>query len=695
MLNSGYCFTSDYKLYLPCFRVQLFLHASRPSPKYNYFILTVFHHLSLLSAVFFSFSLSAQDPVEIKFGKISPEDQQMMNIAGVDSSAEALVLHKTLQLEFIQDNEGRPLLKEFRHRRVKLLTEASFERADVEIVYNREYERIYNVKAGIHYPDGGSRKLDNSDFIRERYDDTRDILKFTFPGVREGAIIEYTYVKNDESIIIPSRYFFQEDIPVRYAEYRSLIPYMFNYVSLSNGLNNYDINRTETVNSFYSGQNIRHAQTLWAFQDLPAYKEQPYVNNFSDYVPQVRMQLASVSYPGQPIQSIFSDWKKTTKEMDSWADFGRAFRNKSNSNKVWNDVEDRLAGITSETEKAQILYDFVAGKISWDGKFRWTSENTPNKVYEAATGSSGEESLLLLALLNQAEISAQPLLVPLRNSGAAIEVYPLLNQFDHVMILANLDGKEVILDPGSIRRPMGLPRISALNHRAFVADPEDPHWIEVEVPRASKVVMATMNLDEEGMAEVTIDSRMSSYYGFGGREQLKEMESDNELPLVEDILEIFPESEIVSHEIPEAKEVSGPLSLKLEMKVPIGQQIDDYLYVQPILCPVLEKELADLEQRLYPVDFTYPWQERFISTITLPEGYVVEDLPASQRVSSEDGTIVCTFAVEDKGDQSLSINFTVAVNKTVYQPQEYAALRQLFKMIIDFQETTLVLKRAK
>ncbi len=57
---------------------------------------------------------------------------------------------------------------------------------------------------------------------------------------------------------------------------------------------------------------------------------------------------------------------------------------------------------------------------------------------------------------------------------------------------------------------MGLPRVRALNHRAFVADPEKPRWIDVAVPRARKVVMADIILDEEGVAEVDIQSRLSS-----------------------------------------------------------------------------------------------------------------------------------------------------------------------------------------
>ena len=127
----------------------------------------------------------------------------------------------------------------------------------------------------------------------------------------------------------------------------------------------------------------------------------------------------------------------------------------------------------------------------------------------------------------------------------------------------------------------------------------------------------------------------------------------------------------------------------------MGQAMDDYLYVQPILSPVLNNELADAEYRLYPVDFAYPWMERYITTITLPEGYAVEELPESIRLRSEDGTMSCTFAATEKADKTISINFTVSIDRTVYEAAEYGALRAMFKRIIELQESTIVLKRAK
>lgn len=650
--------------------------------------------LSLVILCLFGSFLSAQQNYDkVKFGKIDPAEIALMEAPG-DSTAEAYVLYDLMDVSMESSDKGTQF-KEYHHRRVKLLTESSFDRADIQLSYNSSYQKIFSVKAVIHFPDGSSKKLSNKDIIREKLDDDTEIYKFTFPGVREGGIIEYSWVKTDENLTVPSRYFFQEAIPVRHAEYRSFVPYYFNYVSLSNGLNKYDVDVVDVQNALFSGQMVRHSRIRWAMKDLPGYKEQPYVNNFSDYIPQVRMQLQSYTSPRGEVTPIFSNWQQTTKDLDERSDFGRAWRIKSNGNKVFKEVELKLAGKTTEREKAQVIYDFVTSKISWDGDYRITSDYSPNKVYDAATGSSAEMSLMLLSLLNQANIKARPMLVPLRNSGAAMEIYPLISQFNHLMVLATLDGKEVMLDPGSIHRPMGLPRVRALNHRAFVADTDNPHWMDVQVPRSSQIVLATVNLDENGMGAVDIKSRLESYYAFNGRERIDAMEKDGDFPIMDDILELFPESELVSKDVPVEEEESGPLGFTLSAKVPMGQQVDDYLYIQPILCPVFEKELADVEQRLYPVDFSYPWQQRYISDITIPEGYAVEELPESIRLVSEDGTLSCIFAVENKADGKISINFTVEVTKTVYQAAEYGILREMFRRIIDLQETTLVLKRAK
>lgn len=652
------------------------------------------HLLTVFSLFLFTLSLTAQtDYSKYKFGDISKADRALMEVPG-DSTAEAYVLFDLLRLELILNPEGRPILQEYRHRQEKLLRESSFDRADIQILYWKESEKINSIKAAIHLPNGKTIKISRKDMIRERYDDDRDVWKLTYPGVTEGAIIEYAYVKSDEGITVPSRYYFQEDIPVRWAEYRAAIPEYYNYVSLSNATG-HAVNSVSQKTLNFGDRQLNHSVIRWAFKDLPGYTDQPYVNNFRDYIPHVRLQLASVRYPGQAAQKIFSDWYETSKDLSEDNYFGKNFNNRGSYNKVWKVVEPMVAKLTTDAEKAEFLYSFVAGKISWNGDYSWGSSRNPNKVFDAAEGTSGEMASMLLALLKEAGVEAQPVLVPLRNSGSPVELYPIMSQFSHLMVLATLDGTPTILDPNSPSRPMGLPRFNALNHRVFVADPDNPQWISLEVPAASQTIVANVSLDDQGMGDVEMRSRLNSYYAFNGRNAIREMEEDGELPIMSNVIKTFPETELVSHEIMEDDVLSGPLNMTMKMKVPMGQQIDDYLYVQPILCSVLEKELVDEDNRLYPVDFGYPWRERYISNITLPEGYVVEELPKSIRMKSEDGSMSVVMAATETPGNIISLNFSVSVGRTVFQPKEYGLLQDMFRKIIELQESTIVLKKAK
>ncbi|MBC6993396.1 DUF3857 and transglutaminase domain-containing protein [Neolewinella lacunae] len=635
--------------------------------------------------------IAQDDPGNVKFGQVSEEDLKL-TVAPGDSTADAYVLYDLMDMRIEYTYEGRPGLRESVHRRVKLLRESSFDRAEVQVIYSRQHEKLMETSAMVHLPNGEKIKLRNSDFIRERYDDERDIFKFTFPGLTPGAIIEYEYQKTDEFITVPSRYYFQESVPVRWTEYRALIPAYFNYISLGNG-GNFHINKTDRLTRHYGSEQIAHTSIQWAYRDLPAFKHQPYVNNFTDYIPQVRLQLQSVRYPNQATVNVFSTWGETTKDIHTWPSFGLAYRNRGNYGKAWKELQAQVNQQATDAEKVEFLYNYVAGRIEWDGYFSWTSEHTPNQVFDAAKGSSGEKAMLLLALLREAGFNAQPVLVPLRDTGSPLELYPLMTQFRHLMVVVQLDGKEVLLDPNDVSRPPGLPRVVALNHRAFVADPENPHWMDVDVPSASQAVIAEVVLAEDGLAEVSIQSRLNSYFAFDGRTKIKEKKEDLEMPLVDDILGAFPEAELVSYKVKEEETLSGPLSVDYQLKVPMGQPLDDYLYVQPILCPMLDKGMADVEERLYPVDFSYPWQRRYITNIKLPEGYAIEELPESIRLISEDGSLVATFAVEKKDEQTISLNFTVNVKRTVYAAAEYPTVRDMFRRIIDLQQSTLVLKR--
>ncbi|MEL6357722.1 MAG: hypothetical protein AAFQ37_12405, partial [Bacteroidota bacterium] len=78
----------------------------------------------------------------------------------------------------------------------------------------------------------------------------------------------------------------------------------------------------------------------------------------------------------------------------------------------------------------------------------------------------------------------------------------------------------------------------------------------------------------------------------------------------------------------------------------------------------------------------------------IPEGYEVEELPASQRVRSEDGTLSISYtASSENGD--VTINYTFAVDRATFLAEEYKVIREVFSRGVDLQQSQIVFKRAK
>jgi hypothetical protein len=646
-------------------------------------------YLTMLIPLF----LFAQEAPEIEFGRIAKADREMM-VCPTDSQAEAYTLFNQLILEVVQNKDGAPRLLEHRHRRVKLLSAASFDRASVELIFRRDYEKINNLRAAIHLPRGGMIALKRSDFVLERYDDERDIYRFSFPKVTEGAIIEYAFSKYNDDPNEPTPHIFREEIPVRWSDYRALIPTYFNYVDLARRDAKFDVNFYERVSAPYGGEDVEHLNIHLGIADLPAFSPEKYANNFKEYLPQIHLRLQSVQYPGRPLYELFDDWESLMTELDGSGNFGKAYRNRSNFNRAWKALNPDLVGLFSDEEKIQVIYQFVADRVSWNGEYTYGTGKSLNRVFDRGEGSSGEMNLLLLGLLQQAGIRARPVLVPLRNRGIPLEATAILDQFDHTMVLVEFSGGGALLDVDKGLRPAGLPRISALNHRALVADAKEPFWIDVQVPKSTQTIIADLTVDADGIATGKVKSQLKRYFAVELRSQMADQPPEGYQQLARNLLGASPSGGEANSPILEGGETAGsPMMLSFDVKTRMGTSTGDSLVVLPVLIPLLDLGAHDLDNRLSPIDFAYPHQKKYVATVTIPEGYTILQLPESTRMKAEDGSVIAAFTTVKRDDNSFSINYTVDFSQAVYDVGNRASMLELFRRILEIQDENVVLKR--
>src|SRR6188508_3511891 len=147
----------------------------------------------------------AQDKSPVKFGKISAEDFKT-SVYSVDSNAAGVIIADIGNSTITGNSKGWFSI-EFRHfKRIHILKKSSYELADVQIpLYTDGHneEELQNLKAYTYNLENGKiveTKLEKSGVFQDKLSKNQLIKKFTFPGIKEGSIIEYEYTIHSDFI---------------------------------------------------------------------------------------------------------------------------------------------------------------------------------------------------------------------------------------------------------------------------------------------------------------------------------------------------------------------------------------------------------------------------------------------------------------------------------------------------------------
>ena len=98
--------------------------------------------------------------------------------------------------------------------------------------------------------------------------------------------------------------------------------------------------------------------------------------------------------------------------------------------------------------------------------------------------------------------------------------------------------------------------------------------------------------------------------------------------------------------------------------------------------------------RKYPVEMPYGFDETYIFNMEIPEGYVVDELPKSTKVTfNEDEGFFEYLIAADAGN--VQFRSRVVLKKANFKPEDYATLRDFFAFIVKKQGEQIVFKKKK
>jgi hypothetical protein len=662
--------------------------------------------------LFAALSFSALQPGQaqdapLRWGEVPPEDLDLV-VYELDTAAAAVVLGDFGVINFDFAGGAFNYVLEH-HRRIKILKRSGFSYGDVAISYRLEDEKISAVKAQAITPNGKVYPVAKSDIFEEAVSDKRGRVSFSFPQLEPGAVIEYQYKLTSSDYLSLRDWHFQEEIPVRYSEFRLNVPEWYDYAFISQG-RPVDVSEVEARYEYieppgnlrydgqgkpYSGRGlvkVRLGAYRIAMKEVPALKEEPFVTNMEDYVARLRCQLRAVHFPGMMPVAVLDDWPAVAKGLMEHQRFGQQFTKRRLQRKLLEELEPVLADAAGEAEKVRRAYDHLAQSLEWDERFRFLVEDDLEKCWTDRRGTSGELNLLLLAALRAMKVECYPLLVSTREHGQPLELYPIVNQFNHVVVAAFLQGQLQLLDLGNPFRPAGLPRPSTLNRRGWLLKPKNPEWIDLVPPVSKAMRIFNGTLDEDGNLHLKARERHEGYFAAQHREQIAE--DQRGAFLQNQWRQRFPEAQVQAPSFDATEQNAAPLSISYEAELPgLAQAVGDFLYFNPILAPFFGENPFKLAERNFPIDLGYPIDLQSIYLLDLPEGYAIEELPESARVTlPDDGGRFDYMASETRPGQ-IQVVHKINLTQFRFLPEEYANIKQYFDIMLQRQGEQIVLKR--
>mgnify|MGYP003123574138 FL=1 len=389
----------------------------------------------------FVFALKIATAQDYKFGKVSKGELQETSDP-TDSEANATVLYRSQEIKFEYIESKGFVQKNEIHERIKIYNKDGFDQATKVIkLYNESNElkeSLTGFKAYTYNLEGNKiidDKLKSDGIFEEETNRYWLYTKFTMPNIKEGCVIEYKYTIESELIRIDDIEF-QQEIPIRKLDFKMSTPEFYNYAKYPNVKAAYYPKLNETYKEttvFLSGEmqtKISHNPTRGTRSDFSK-NEWKYRENITtaNLVNIPAMDLSSIHYPDQVRRNFTTNWEKVTKTIYESNDFGEQLKK---SGYFSDDLSSAIAGATNPIEQTYNIFNFVKTKVKWNGLHGYYSDLGVRQAYKQGVGNVADINLILNAMLREAGLDANPVLVSTKDNG--IPVFPTRSGFNYALL---------------------------------------------------------------------------------------------------------------------------------------------------------------------------------------------------------------------------------------------------------------------
>ena len=619
-----------------------------------------------------------------------------------DTSAHAVYLNEygTAKLD-VTNSDNIRLIFQY-HAKIKIFDTKGLDKGTIEIpIYNtsdKEYgDEVDDIKGFTVYTDDNGYpqqvELDPKKVYKVTHSKNWSALRFAMPGLKPGCIIEYSYRLTSPFWDSFHTWEFQDDVPKIFSDYEVHIPGFWNYNALMRGALKLTKSTAEVEPDCFSTHGAKSgcAHMIYAMADVPAFVVEDYMTAPKNFLSAIYFELSDYTSPYDGVRKkITKEWKDLDYELKHNEYFGSQIKR---TGLFKTRVIPVIAGKTDELEKAKAVYRYIQANMKWNNVRSWGSEDGISKAFESHTGTVGDINLSLMAALNAAGFNTEAVLLSTRENGIVNKLYPTKEDFDYVIVKLNLGDKFYLLDASDPLLGFGMVPLKCINGEGRVMSLDKPsYWLDIKPQqKRTSTYSFDLTLGNDGKIKGTLTHFSIGYDAYEKRKAIKKFNSLDEY--VDNLGEKLNKIKIIKYEIANVDSLDMPVSETYQVEMAAYKNMEnEKLLFNPILIDRQVTNPFKLAERSYPVDWGMPSERRFILTMHLPDNYTIESglKPLAIALPNQGGRFVTSY---EAGENQFVYSYVNQFSKSIYSPEEYPYLKELYNRMILEEKSELVFKR--
>ncbi len=516
------------------------------------------------------------------------------------------------------------------------------------------------------------------------------------PAPDPGNIIGYEYEVEEEPFFLQDIWHFQETDPVRESHYALQLPSGWEYKA--SWLNHSEVKPSE-------GGNL----SRWTINEVSGIRDEP------DMPP-----ISGIG--GQMIVSFFPSGGRALNGFATWDDMGKWYGNLSSdrtdsSAPIKQEVDNLTASRKTSLQKMQAIADFVQRDIRYVGielGIGGLQPHPASEVFLHRYGDCKDKATLMRSMLREIGVDSYYVLIH-AGRGSVTRDMPAHNGFNHAITAIKLPdslsdpaliatvqhpklGRLLFFDPTNDLIPFGqLPGYLQANYGLLVTS-NGGELIELpQQPSSMNSILRTakLTLDATGTLKGDVKERRIGDRASSERWRLRtaSKETDQIKPIEELLASSLSTFHITHATLVNLHQTDRPFGFDYSFDAEkYAKNAGNLLLVRPRV--IGSKGLGFLEtkeSRKFPIEFEEPTRDTDTFEITIPAGYVVDDLPppvdADYSFASYHAKTVVNGNVVDYTRTFELKELSVPVDKA-------EDLRKFYRIIASDERSTVVLKPA-